>query len=224
MRDIQLATGNYYHIYNRGVDKRNIFTDEEDFERFRRGLFLFNDANYSNPGFVPYFNETLLSSYEALPDDRDHLVNILAFCLLPNHFHLFIRQNQDGGIAKFLHKLGMGYAKFFNKKYGRSGRLYESTYKAVSVGDDAYFMHLPRYIHLNVADHHCHEWREGRVLRWEMVKNALDLYPWSSHSVYVGVSQKLPIIEESEVKHIFRKPDDYLNSLKEWATREFGDK
>ena len=87
--------------------------------------------------------------YELDGKERQPLVSIISFCLIPNHFHSFLRQETDQGISKFLHRLSMGYTKYFNLRYSRTGHLFESAYKIVPVEQDAHFTHLSRYIHLN---------------------------------------------------------------------------
>lgn len=220
MRKIELVNDGYYHIFNRGVDKRTIFEDQDDYQRFYQSLYLFNDANYSNPGNQPYFNETLLAASDRIQEERDQLIKILAFCLLPNHFHLFVKQIKDNGIAKFFQKLGIGYVGYFNRKVERSGRLFETTYKKVSIDDDAQFMHLPRYIHLNALDLTPWQWRDGLVSDWGAAKQHLANYPWSSHSTYLQQNQRLPVIDEPEIRKIFPRVEDYLEFLKEWSTRD----
>lgn len=219
MRKIKFAEGQYYHIFNRGVDKRHLFENGSDFSRFYESLYIFNDANYSNRNNHYLHNETLLAGAEILQIDRDPLVSIVSFCLLPNHFHLLLLQRKENGVARFLHKLGLGYTGYFNRKYDRSGRLFESTYKAAPIKTDAHFLHLTRYIHLNAIDHTHPGWREGKIKDWRNAQKSLDRYPWSSHPIYRGESQELPVIYEAEVHQLFPNPKSYSMFLNDWATR-----
>lgn len=220
MRKVPLVTGEYYHVYNRGVDRRCTFEDGVDYGKLYQSLYLFNDANYRNTGHEQYFNETLLAAHEVLQDERNPYVSVLSYCLMPNHFHLMLLQRQDGGISKFLHKLGIAYTQHFNKRYDRTGSLFKSTFKVVHVENDAQLLHLPRYVHCNALDLTALNWREGQVKDWGVAQSFLDSFPWSSHRVYMGDKQELPVIDLAEARKIFPDVASYTSFLKEWATRE----
>src|SRR3989344_5882946 len=125
LRKDPFITGEYYHIYNRGIDKRIIFKSNKDYERFMMLLYI-SDSNLEKPfrldnlinHFHKNFDEILVL------DKGELLVSIGAWCLMTNHFHLLIRQEVDGGITKFMRKLGVGYSMFFNIKYERKGALF----------------------------------------------------------------------------------------------------
>jgi len=214
MRKFQFSNDNCYHIYNRGVEKRPIFHDLQDFQRLYESLYLFNDSKYQNSG-TPFLNEALLAGHES--NDRDLLVKIISFCLLPNHFHLMLQQVKDGGISSFMHRLGMGYAHYFNIKYGRSGRLFESTFQAVQIQKDSQFDHLPRYIHLNVLDLTDSEWRNCQATNWDLALKSLNNYKWSSHHIYAGRAQPLPVVDEDSVRAMHPNVEEYLLYLKNYA-------
>src|SRR3990167_8816326 len=133
MKKPQFTADNFYHIYNRGVEKRKIFLNNDDHFRFIHDLFEFNDEAYAQN---IYYKLPSMKLYEVEPhkvSKRKLLVEIIAFCLMPNHFHLFLRQNADNGIARFMQKLGTGYAMYFNQKYNRdrkSTRLNSVTVKS----------------------------------------------------------------------------------------------
>ncbi len=104
----------FYHIFNRGVEKRNIFLDNEDFRRFLFGISEFNDIN-STINILRRFNEGSPTSLKMI--DKEPLVKIISYCLMPNHFHLILKQLKENGISKFLQKIGTGYTNYFNRKY-----------------------------------------------------------------------------------------------------------
>lgn len=143
MRNIKLTTGSFYHIYNRGVDKRNIFLDNDDINRFFQSMVLFNTE------------KRIESIRTSIRNDRQlvavgpKLVNIITYCLNPNHFHIQMEQVSDKGIEKFMHKLGNGYTHYFNTKYKRTGSLFQGTYKAVYIESDVQLLHTSVYINLN---------------------------------------------------------------------------
>ena len=145
---IQVMDENIYHIYNRGIEKRDIFVDRGDYIRFLNILCFFNDVNP-----VDFFNlskggSTSLAEVEP-PDQAKKLVEILCFCLMPNHYHFILKSLTENGIANFMKKLGTGYTMYFNKKYQRSGHLFQGRYKHREINSEDGFMYLSGYIHLN---------------------------------------------------------------------------
>jgi putative transposase len=199
-----------YHIYNRGVDKRVIFSSQNDFQRFYESLYLFNNRNYRHPGGNSIENSLQLAGSEVLADERDRFVQVIAFCLKPNHYHLLLKQLHPGGISDFLHRLAMGYTKYFNLKHERTGRLFESSYKLKPADWQEHLDLLPRYIHLNVLDGTPLEWRlRDRTIDWNQALEILNRYPWSSHSVYMYGMQLLPVVDETAVRELFPDGDAY---------------
>lgn len=133
----KLVTNSYYHIYNRGTEKRKIFTGEKDYSRFLASLFL---CNSQKPADLKLQGSTL---YELLQNDRgETLVDICAYCLMPNHFHLLLYEKNEGGISKFMQKLQTAYTMYFNKKNERSGALFQGTYKLSLADTDNYLKYL----------------------------------------------------------------------------------
>src|SRR3989338_5096258 len=127
MRKVPFVKGEFYHIFNRGVDKRNIFSDKHDLERFFQSMVEFNTQKpigsiYENSFSKKDKNNSLGSLTPKL--DRNMLVNLVCFCLNPNHYHFVLEQITDGGIEKFMQKLGTGYTNYFNEKYKRKVSLF----------------------------------------------------------------------------------------------------
>jgi putative transposase len=164
--------------------------------------------------------DVLLSGHEMFSIDRKPLVSVVAFCLNSNHFHMMIREVEDDGISKFLHRLGMGYTKYFNRRYERSGSLFESTFKAKPLDYEEHLQLLPRYIHLNVLDGTGLDWRTNWPPDWEKAWGILDGYPWSSHSVFAYSRQELPVVDDEVVRKWFPTQDDYRQYL--MAYRPYG--
>ena len=127
----------YYHAYNRGVNKRVIFKDSKDYSVF---LNLMKRHLSEKPVVDKKGRD-----YSWLAPDID----LLAYCLMPNHFHLFLYQRNPDALPKLLKLISMSYTTYFNKRYGRVGPLFQNTYKATRINDDAYLLHISRYIHLN---------------------------------------------------------------------------
>ena len=144
------VTNEYYHCYNRGVDKRVVFLDAQDFDYFLTALELFNRED-SLGGMMEYSypaNRKLAESSKV-----EKLVNIYAFCLNPNHYHLLLQPNFDHGIQKYMQKVNTGYTMYFNKKYERSGSLFQGRYKSSHISTDEYLKHILAYISLNNEVH-----------------------------------------------------------------------
>jgi len=137
--------GEYYHIYNRGTDKRKIFLDHYDLDRFLESMLEFNSKK---PLGSLYEN----SFRKRGGGKKKEIVRFVAYSLLPNHFHFLLKEITDGGISKFMHKMA-GYSWYFNNRYKRSGVLFQGPFKAIHVNSDNYLKHLSVYINLNWQGH-----------------------------------------------------------------------
>ena len=176
MRKIKFANDGYYHIYNRGVDKREIFCDEEDYLRFLKRMREFN----SNLGDSQrdYIKRTVPEKkrfnlgYPRLNLFFSPLVEIVCYCLNPNHYHIILKQLADGGITQFMKKLGTGYTMFFNQKNNRSGSLFQGTFKAVEIKTNEQLLYVSGYINANAEIH-----KISRAENWR----------WSSYRDYLGL-------------------------------------
>lgn len=170
-----------YHVLNRGVEKRDIVRDELDRTRFVHDLYIFNNENDVDP------NHRFASSAKG-SRTRDILVHIHAWCLMRNHYHLLVSPLHDDqkNLSLFMKKLNMGYAKYFNEKYERSGYLWQGKYRKILIKRDSHFLHIPYYIHLNPLDYIFPKWRSGAIQKTERVLKYLCEYRWSSFLDYYG--------------------------------------
>ena len=157
----------YYHIYNRGVEKRNIFMIESDYFRFIETLDFYRKS--PQPQKLSDFRKRVVSFKEI--KNQKNLIKILAYCLMPNHFHFLVQQLIDGGITNFVSNLANSYTRYFNTKYERIGALFQGAFKAKLVNNDEYLLHLSKYIHRN----------PDSLLRWEN-----KIYPYSSYKYYLS--------------------------------------
>ena len=148
MRKTLFAAGEYYHIYNRGTDKRDVFLCKEDMERFFLCMNEFNVLEPMGSLFELQYRKPLggLAS-------KGQLVEFVAYCLNQNHYHFILKQIEEKGIEKFMQRLGTGYTMYFNEKYERNGGLFQGPYKAKHVSTDEYLLHLSVYINLNHEAH-----------------------------------------------------------------------
>lgn len=210
-----------YHTLNRGVDKRTIFLDDQDRFRFIHDLFEFNDREPSGKDSQRIFAKNMSNMSDFASRTNEHkkrklLVDILTFCLMDNHYHLLLAPRIKDGVVKFMRKLNIGYAKYFNEKYKRSGALFEGRYKSVLVEDDAHFIHLPYYIHLNPLDMFAPEWREHKIKNYEKSLQSLKNYKWSSFLDYIGEKNFPSVTSRNFLLEFFGGPAGYLRETANW--------
>src|SRR3972149_10552818 len=165
-RIFPFVNGQYYHIYNRGVEKRVIFEKQWDYSRLIKTI-----KYYQLLGPKPKLSRFLMGSIFK-PDTDKKIVDIICYCLMPNHFHFLLRQVQDGGISEFVSKFSNSYTKYYNVKYKRVGPLLQGEFKAVLIESDEQLIHVSRYIHLN-------------PIASFLIKD-LNEYRWSSYKEYIG--------------------------------------
>lgn len=159
----------FYHIYNRGHNKQTIFYDAKDYRRYIKRL-------------GEYINK--------------HKITLLAYCLMPNHLHLLLRQDSDELIDKFIHRLHTAYTMYFNKKYEKVGAVFQGRFKAKLIDTDEYLLHVSRYIHINPVELF---YAQGPALRSDLMD-----YPWSSYGEYVE-SRLKPLCNPSIILNYFSK-------------------
>lgn len=146
MRKVQFADGEFYHIYNRGVDKRVVFPEMQDFERFLKSMAEFNTTK-------PIGSLFELSFTEKKKKRSPKLVNIICYCLNPNHFHLILEQLKENGISEFMKRLSGGFTNYFNLKNRRDGALFQGKFKAAHIDSNEYLLHVSAYVNLNNLVH-----------------------------------------------------------------------
>ena len=222
--------GTIYHIVSRGVDKRKIFLDEQDHFRAVHDLFEFNDTQQLSNSTYYFKNNPLVpnlglrktedvSSVLRRPNIRRPrilLVDLMAFCLMPNHYHFLIRPRSPGAITIFMKRFNMGYAKYFNEKYKRTGALFEGRYRRIEIVEESHFVHVPYYIHCNPLDADFHGWRERILPDHNGAVNFLDSYRWSSHRDYAGIPTFPSVTQREFLLSCFGGTEGYKESMKEW--------
>ncbi len=212
LRRVTFVSGEYYHLYNRGNSKQKIFLDEADYNRFLKLLFLCNSELNIN------FRNVIDVTKDPLAFERgETLVDIGAFCLMPNHFHLLVREKEGGNVSLFVKKLLTAYVMYFNKKYERTGSLFEGKFKSEYAGEDNYLKYLFSYIHLNPIKLIDPKWRlEGVRDRLKAQKYALD-YEYSSYACLGGENQKWSkIIHTNNFPRYFLDAAHYKREIFEW--------
>lgn len=220
-RKFPLVVGKIYHIYNRGVAKCAICNGSADYWRFLQGLCLFNDTKGSNAvlSHLERNHERLtmnvLKRY-IIQDgkERQRLARIMAYCVMGNHYHLLVEETQAGGITKFMHKFGVGYAKYFNIKHNRVGSLFQDKFKNVLVESERQLLYLLVYINvLNPAEFVTPNWKEQGIPNIETVLEYAENYPWSSHLDYLGKRGSL-IIEKGILEELLPTPEAYMKIVR----------
>ncbi len=226
-RSTPFIEGEYYHIYSRGNSKQNIFLDDHDRDRFLKLLYLCNSS------FRVDFREDIVrNKIEAWEFERgERIVSIGVWVLMPNHFHIYITIPhilrkpglRGNGVTEFMHKLLTSYSKYFNKKYARTGGLFEGRFQAVHVISDPQAKYNFSYMHLNPVKFIESNWKEEGIKDWKKVRVFLDTYKWSSyhdHRKIVRPENKILNLEDfpsyfNDIKNFDAEINDWLTYYKE---------
>ncbi|MFH1979280.1 MAG: transposase [Patescibacteria group bacterium] len=206
-----------YHVYNRGVEKRKVFMDKQDYLRFIHCLFEFNNDNPTlnlsrTLGTKNTMSEVGLHSLKKDKAPRKLLVEILIFVLMPNHFHLLVKQKKENGVSRFMQKLGTGYTNYFNQKHERVGSLFQGNFKAVMLEEHSHFVHIPYYLHLNPLDLLNKQGPTSFIEQLEFLKE----YRWSSFPDYVGKKNFPSVTQRDFLLNFFDNEKKYKKETKEW--------
>lgn len=203
VRKIVFRNNEIYHVFNRGVERRPIFMSRREYTRAQELLKFYRHKEipirFSQVQLQP--EEIKTKMLESL-FKSEKLVLILAYCLIPNHFHFLVKQILDNGITKFVANFTNAYTKFFNTKHQRVGPLVQGVFKAEHVETDEQLIHLSRYIHLNPV--------ASGVIAEEM----LDNYEWSSYPEYISLSRN-GITEKEIVLNMFKTVEEYIKFVRD---------
>jgi len=195
-RRTTFAPDEWYHCYNRGVDKRTVFETPRDYERFSEALYLSNSVESVARGIFQHLSHSDIMHLQR----EEPLIAIGAYCLIPNHFHLLIKEIVEGGISRFMHRLGTSYTMYFNIKNERTGNLFMKPFRSKHVADNRYFARVAQYIHLNPAELFEPRWKEGTVRNMETLEKNLRAFKYSSLPVYAGARETDPILDLESVE------------------------
>lgn len=229
-RKENFVEGELYHLYNRGNSKQNIFLDKKDKERFIKLLYLANSKKQVN------FKENIVKrKIDAWEFDRgESIVSIGAWVLMPNHFHILItipnpknpksdfrqkRKSKKNAISVFMQKVFTSYSKYFNKKYERTGGLFETAFKSSYVDTDPYSKYIFSYIHLSPIKLIDSRWKENGIKNIEKAKNFLENYEWSSYQDYCGKKRdQNKILSKKDFPEYFDNPKIFKKEVFEWLS------
>ena len=209
-RKFSFTENEYYHIYNRGTDKREIFAISDDYKRFVKILYLCNSVNPIKLRDIP---KEEIFSYER----EETIVNIGAYCLMPNHFHLLIRAKNDSGLSSFMEKVQTSHSMYFNKRYGRNGSLFQGPFKAEHVSRDEYLKYLFAYIHLNPIKLIDSDWKEEGIKNFDKAEKFLSSYKHSSYRDYLGENRlENSILDTAVFPEYFKSSNQFKTFINFW--------
>jgi putative transposase len=212
----QLVNGEIYHIVMRAIDGLQLFRNNKDYFRMMRDLFEFNDEN------PVCWQHRKLSENGSRNDKerkkREMIVEILAFCLMSNHIHLLIRQLKEGGISKFMRKLGAGYGNYYNKKYERQGHVFQGKFRAVRIKNDEQLITVFVYIHTNPVAILFSGWKERGIKSENLneVTEFLEDYRWSSYSDYLNKKNFPSLTNREFLTKMMGSQEDCQRFVKRW--------
>lgn len=205
LRKQSFVPGEFYHLYNRGTEKRIIFKDIHDYRHF---LFLMYICNTTRSIELRKIGENF--------DREETLIDIGAYCLMPNHFHILVREKIESGISKYMLKLMTSYSMYFNKKYKRTGKLYEGVFKSVHASNDRYLKYLYSYLHLNSAKLLDKKWKENVNRNITKLLKHVFAYHYSSLQEYTNL--KFKIVNPDPFPVYFKDINEHKEELFEWLS------
>ncbi|MFC1709561.1 transposase [Candidatus Omnitrophota bacterium] len=198
MRKANFAIGEHYHVYNRGVDNREVFSDIEDYLRFLKSLREFNRPHAIGSLFEQQHSRKMKEPIKNLGVQLPKIVEIVCYCLNPNHFHLIVKQVASSGVEKFMHRVSTGYTNYFNNKYKRSGSLFQGKYKFSHISSDEYLLYVSAYVNCNNEVHGI---------------SKAEAYRWSSFSEYLGKGN-YSLCDKKIILEQFNNKQEYYNFAK----------
>ena len=203
-RIINFAFGEFYHVYNRGNGKQIIYKDAADYRRFTELLFLSNSHKSINVRDI----KKQMSAFDF--DRGEPLVKIGAYCLMPNHFHILLTPYAENGVSVFMNKLGTSYSMYFNRRYNRTGSLFEGSFKAEFVDNDEYLKYLFSYIHLNPIKLIQSDWKQVGINDAKKAFEYLKNYKYSSFAEYDVDDVNIEMVNNDK-SGLVRKEREILN-------------
>ena len=213
-RNILFAEGEFYHVYNRGTERRSIFETDYDYRRFQALLYICNSTK----------NVDLKSQGSTLRDlqhiNRESpLVAICSYCLMPNHIHLVLHEITAGGISRFMQKVTTAYTMYFNALHERSGALFQGRFKAKHANDTEYLKYLVAYVHLNPIKLMQHDWKDIGITNLDEACDFLSDYRYSSYLDYSHIDRlEKSILNREPLLEIVEHEWDFVGHVEHWLT------
>lgn len=202
-RAVPLVTDQTYHILNKGNASLPIFRNKYDYQKFIQAFLYYQNATipfrFSKLTTLPTTERDNL--LDKLNKQKDFLVEIIAYCLMPNHYHFILTQKKDEGIMNFIRRFTSSYSHYFNTKYKRKGTLFQDRFKAIRIESDSQLIHLTRYLHLNPYS----------SFLVKDIKHLFD-YPFSSLKEYLETSE-MNICNKDKIFSFFKNSQTYRDSI-----------
>ncbi len=214
----QFVNGEIYHILNRAIEGKNLFQQINDYFRFIFGLYELNDKNMVKMKFRISQRKDRKRTGQTRKNTREQLVEIIAFCLMPNHYHLVARQLVDNGISLFIKKLGNSYVGYFNEKYKRKSRgsIFQGHFKAVHIKTQEQFMNLICYVFTNPIELLEKEWKEKGVKNPQEAIKFLESYKWFSFPDCIGGKAFPSITQRDFIFKVFDSSENLKKNVESW--------
>lgn len=230
MRKDNFVDGEYYHIYNRTIANYRVFNDERNAKHLLQALLLANSTKSSeafdwlrNDRKKPLPTCDVGKGFDRVLEvlkEGEKIVDLLCFAIMPDHYHLLLKEKKENGIIDFVRKCDISISKYINIRNNRKGSLFESRFKSKHIDSNEYLVHSSVYMHLNPLDTISgKEWREHKLQNWEEIRKSLFDYPWSSlKSFFEPSSDKNNLLSGQEViTEQFKNKEDYEEFLKDWS-------
>ena len=213
-RHTPFAPGEWYHCYTRSIDGRPVFKSRTDYQRFQQGLYMCNGTVTTERGTL---YKPVHADFFTIERGKP-LVAVGAYCLMPTHFHLLIKENSEGGISKFMQRIGTGFTNYFNVKHHHIGNVFIKPFRSKHIKDDRYFKRVAQYIHLNPAELCEPNWKLGEVRNIRTLKNFVEKYEYSSLQDRLKTGRVESAIINNSDKDLFRDMPPLVEVLSEAAT------
>ncbi len=222
----KFVPGEYYHVYSRTILNTPEFKDNTNAKKLVSNFLIANSPNSSE--IFQYLRNNKTAPQNQILEMiqyKERLVDILCYCIMPDHYHLLLRERKENGIYNFIHKCNTAIAKYINVKKDRLGPLFESRFKTKHIDSNTYLIHLSIYIHLNPLDILSGKaWRNHSLQNWHLQKKKLLEYPWSSLKSFLLDNYNDPILSGIQViANQFSHKNDYENFMREWSEESFSE-
>lgn len=220
MRKTPFVPGEYYHIYNRTIFNIPEFRDNRHADRLTQAFLIANSTESTKAfQFLRNHKDATIEEAVKISKSGEKLVDILCYSIMPDHYHLLVKELKDNGVSNFIRKCNISIAKYVNIKNDRRGSLFESRFNSKHINTNEYLLQLSLYIHLNPLDILSGKnWRTHELKNWQTEKEKLLKYPWSSARAFLDYDYKDQIISGAEIiLNQFKDRKDYEVFLQEWS-------
>ncbi|MEW5907726.1 MAG: transposase [Patescibacteria group bacterium] len=224
LRKEKFTTNEYYHIYNRTLSNSPFFREKSNCERLIKALLLANSTQASQAlQFLRDNKNAPIENALEIAKNGKKLVDVVCYVIMPDHYHLLLKERLEGGITSFIHRCNISVAKYINTKINRHGPFFESLFKSKHITTNEYLLHLSLYIHLNPLDFISgKQWRRHKIQNWNKIRNRLIAYPYSSLKNFLEKNYNDKILSGTEIiKKQFKNKMGYESFLHEWSEETF---